>query len=406
MEENRLKFGVGVLVVASVAVTIILTFLFGAIPSLLTRHIHVTATFDATPGVSTNTRVLRDGVRIGRVSDVRLLPDGGVQLTMLIEPRYSPTPAYVPRITMGSIITGDASIEFVRRSEEELIRMFDGQAGSPPNQMLDPEELKLITVPARSGDFIGRGTVAGDPFAVLLDMEYQVQETLATMRLAGDAVAKAGGSVTQLAGNVSDALGDGGQQVRDLTTQTSAAADELRATLAEVRQLLGDEDVQRALREAITGLPELKRRAEGTLLSVAQAAESFESVGNEVQQVVVSAGQTVSNVEEITRPFAEQSDEFAARMINTLDELQVTLAAAGQFANALNDGDGTLRKIIEDDDLYLQVKRVIENVEFATARVRPILDDFRIISDKLARDPRQLGVKGALDQRPSGMGFK
>lgn len=406
MEENRLKFGVGVLVVASVAVTIILTFLFGAIPSLLTRHIHVTATFDATPGVSTNTRVLRDGVRIGRVSDVRLLPDGGVQLTMLIEPRYSPTPAYVPRITMGSIITGDASIEFVRRSEEELIRMFDGQAGSPPNQMLDPEELKLITVPARSGDFIGRGTVAGDPFAVLLDMEYQVQETLETMRLAGDAVAKAGGSVTQLAGNVSDALGDGGQQVRDLTTQTSAAADELRATLAEVRQLLGDEDVQRALREAITGLPELKRRAEGTLLSVAQAAESFESVGNEVQQVVVSAGQTVSNVEEITRPFAEQSDEFAARMINTLDELQVTLAAAGQFANALNDGDGTLRKIIEDDDLYLQVKRVIENVEFATARVRPILDDFRIISDKLARDPRQLGVKGALDQRPSGMGFK
>lgn len=406
MDENRLKFGVGVLVVASVAVTIILTFLFGAIPSLLTRHIHVTATFDATPGVSTNTRVLRDGVRIGRVSDVRLLPDGGVQLTMLIEPRYSPTPAYVPRITMGSIITGDASIEFVRRSEEELIRMFDGQAGSPPNQMLDPEELKLITVPARSGDFIGRGTVAGDPFAVLLDMEYQVQETLATMRLAGDAVAKAGGSVTQLAGNVSDALGDGGQQVRDLTTQTSAAADELRATLAEVRQLLGDEDVQRALREAITGLPELKRQAEGTLLSVAQAAESFESVGNEVQQVVVSAGQTVSNVEEITRPFAEQSDEFAARMINTLDELQTTLAAAGQFANALNDGDGTLHKIIEDDDLYWQVKRVIENVEFATARVRPILDDFRIISDKLARDPRQLGVKGALDQRPSGMGLK
>ena len=42
----------------------------------------------------------------------------------------------------------------------------------------------------------------------------------------------------------------------------------------------------------------------------------------------------------------------------------------------------------------------------ATAKVRPILDDVRIFSDKIARDPRQLGVKGALSKTPSGYGLK
>ena len=33
--------------------------------------------------------------------------------------------------------------------------------------------------------------------------------------------------------------------------------------------------------------------------------------------------------------------------------------------------------------------------------MKPILDDVRVFSDKIARDPRQLGLKGALDRRPS-----
>ena len=34
------------------------------------------------------------------------------------------------------------------------------------------------------------------------------------------------------------------------------------------------------------------------------------------------------------------------------------------------------------------------------------MNDIRIFSDKIARDPRQLGLKGALDKRPLGTGNK
>jgi phosphoglycerate-specific signal transduction histidine kinase len=62
--------------------------------------------------------------------------------------------------------------------------------------------------------------------------------------------------------------------------------------------------------------------------------------------------------------------------------------------------------LIEDDQLYIQLVQTLENVENLTARLQPIVQDVRIFSDKIARDPRQLGVRGALDARGSGLGIK
>jgi hypothetical protein len=35
-----------------------------------------------------------------------------------------------------------------------------------------------------------------------------------------------------------------------------------------------------------------------------------------------------------------------------------------------------------------------------TKELRPIVDDVRVFTDKIARHPEQLGVRGALDRRP------
>ena len=39
-------------------------------------------------------------------------------------------------------------------------------------------------------------------------------------------------------------------------------------------------------------------------------------------------------------------------------------------------------------------------------RLEPIVNDVRVITDKVARDPAQMGVKGILDRRPPGPGQK
>ena len=41
-----------------------------------------------------------------------------------------------------------------------------------------------------------------------------------------------------------------------------------------------------------------------------------------------------------------------------------------------------------------------QNVSKLTKDLRPIVDDVRVFTDKIARHPEQLGVRGALDRRP------
>jgi phospholipid/cholesterol/gamma-HCH transport system substrate-binding protein len=76
------------------------------------------------------------------------------------------------------------------------------------------------------------------------------------------------------------------------------------------------------------------------------------------------------------------------------------------MVTTLNRSRGSLHKIIHDDELYDQIRRTSMNVEDATKRLRPIMNDLRIFADKIATDPRQLGVSGALNRRPSGTGVK
>ncbi len=46
------------------------------------------------------------------------------------------------------------------------------------------------------------------------------------------------------------------------------------------------------------------------------------------------------------------------------------------------------------------------NVQQLASRLQPIVDDARVFADKVARDPGQLGVRGALSGRSLGTGLK
>ena len=55
MDENRLRFGVGVLVISAIGIGIILTFLFGAFPSVLQREYTLSVVFPSAEGIGANT---------------------------------------------------------------------------------------------------------------------------------------------------------------------------------------------------------------------------------------------------------------------------------------------------------------------------------------------------------------
>ncbi len=522
MDDNKLRFGVGVLVIAAIGIGVILTFLFGAFPAILSREYTVTVFFKSAAGVNTNTPVLRDGVKIGRVSDIQLQDKGGVVLSLAIDAEHTMSHEYIPEIGIGSLITGDSKLEFRKGETQELAEIF-------------ANNMDLISQPFSNGEHYKHGRKLEDPFSLIFGMEDELRSTFSSIRGAGNAVQDIGNSIQSLVRDVRDVIGlDGstnqtpppaypppfppqstlfpdrnatmnaqsqstamppapdwahpvqliddraaasnqtnmvqmvafnnpdpnqiqlaqnqftppigtpprslqpgvtppiGTATRsagkptlvDLQNEAIATLEELQGAIRDARAILGNEQIRRGLEDSISRFPSVLDQAKETFRTADDVIGDFSGVGKQFEQVgkaaedaivelKTTAGDTLDsfqatakNVEAITEPIGQRSGELVEQVLRSLANVDNALIQIDTFGQTLNQSDGTIKRLLEDDELYYQIRRTVENIEAATARVRPILDDVRVFTDKISRDPRQLGVRGALDKRPSGAGLK
>ncbi|MEZ6089320.1 MAG: hypothetical protein R3C05_15065 [Pirellulaceae bacterium] len=154
--------------------------------------------------------------------------------------------------------------------------------------------------------------------------------------------------------------------------------------------------------------PRLIDDAQETLHVAQNTIKSFEDVGDSVNDTVKSVDRTVRNIERFTTPLAENSDELVASVLQSLGNLDRALVQVAYFSEQLNKGDGTIRRLIEDDEIYYKVARIVENIEDLTVRIRPIVEDVRVTADKLLVDraSKYRRSRSALNKRPLGTGFK
>ena len=401
MDENRLRFGVGVLVISAIGIGIILTFLFGAFPSVLQRDYALIVDFKSAEGISANTAVVRDGVRIGRVSSIELKNEGdnkgnkgGVRVTLAMDSNKPMSYSYLPRIGTGNFVTGDAQLEFVLGKPAEL------------RELGKSEDLSKLYA---DGDYISYGENSES----LFEMQSDLQETFEAIRNAGSSIAVAAESINQLASGVEKVVGGTDSKIEQVADEAVKALGEFNGAMAEIRSIVGNKSLRENLEKSVAELPGVLTEAKSTLESTKRTFESFERVGNEFEKVGVaavdtvnSAQRTIKNVEQFTEPLATHGDQLVNQVLGTMTRLESTLTEVEQFTKAVNNKDGSVRMLLDDKDMYWKIRRSVENIESATARIRPILDDVRIFTDKVARDPRQLGVRGALSKRPSGLGLK
>lgn len=412
MDDAKLRFGVGVLVLSAMGVGVILTFLFGAFPTVLARTYSLTVDMDSAAGVSPNTPVLRDGVRIGRVTSITLKPEGGVSLLLSIDSDRQLTRNYLPRTISGSLITGDAKIEFQKDAAEARRNLEDARAKADPSSVptgdrFDLSEETLASTFYNDGDYILTTDQPNeDPLKAIANLEDDVRRTLQKMEQAGAAIETAARSFN---GVVSGNEGN----IRDIAAKATRSLDQFEKTMTEIQSIMADPELRAGLVKTMETLPRVLDEAELMIASTKQTMMQFEKVGVAAENAVVSAGdtfqslnRTVVNVEKFTEPLGERGEEIVEQVLVSLANLDNALIQINELGELVNNSDGSLRKLIEDDEIYFQVKRTLGNIENASVRIRPILDDVRIFTDKLARDPGELGVRGALNKRPSGMGLK
>lgn len=384
MDERVLQFRVGVVVVASAIITVILVMLFGAWPSVWEGRYEIHVTFPEAPGITVDAPVRKSGVLIGRVSNVKLQDEGGVLVSMRIFDQFKLRRHETCRIGTGSLL-GDAVVEFVPSGKDERLARFDANRDGK----LDEDEQRTANELLADTEYMSDGVVVSNPLRALVNLEGSVSSAFRSLEGAGK-------EVSQLARSVNQAVGGGDDQIRRIMQKTEVALDHFDQTMQAVEKILGDEQLAGQLRQTIQEIPAF---VDETRQTMAAARTTMDHV----REMSDKAKTNLDHLEKFTKPLGESGPQLVANVEESTRNLNDLLEQFVAFSEALNSGQGTLGRLVHDDEVYQQIQRVVGNAEEITRRARPIVEDVRIFTDKIARDPRQLGVKGALDQRPSGL---
>lgn len=351
MNDRVMQFRVGVMVLATAIIAGILIVLFGDLPSLVQATYPLKMDFADARGVSQGTPVRKNGILVGRVATVTLNERGGVTVVADVD---SYVPIYKdeqPRIA-GTLL-GDAEISLV---PGRIV---------PPRQRLAPDEILM-------------GAVSRDPFEVFATLEPKFGATL-------DSLAEASASVTKLSTNLDRMFLGEDDKFEKMVRKTEAALDNFSIAMGNINDVMGDPKAREKMKAAIEALPQV----------LADLRTTVQGIGTTVD----TADRNLRNLEGLTKPLGERGEQMVAQVDRTIGRLDETLKQAAMFTKALNESQGTLGKLVRDPQVYNDLAQAAQNVSKLTKDLRPIVDDVRVFTDKIARHPEQLGVKGALDRR-------
>lgn len=362
MEERVLQFRVGVLVAATIIIAVILLVIFEG-PQGFTDKTTIYVRFDAAPGVSVNTPVRKSGVLVGRVTDIQIEKDGGVLVTARLDKNHVVLKNELCRISTGNFL-GDAMLEFARSSE-----------------------IGLSNAPLEDGAYL-EGVVSKDALAMMGDAMRVFTDLSTDLRVALVSVESAGQEVGDVARNLNTLVVNNQDQFNRILGQTEKALGRFDTTMTAVQEMVSDEELRTRLSEVLERVPKVLDDASNMIEGLGRVAEEAE--------------QNMKFLQGLTKPLGEQGDEIVANLQRSLERLDTVLIELQEFGEAVNNSDGTLSQLVHNPDLYHRLNSAAANIEELTFRMQPVVDDARVISDKLARNPGRI-LRGAIGKQQSGL---
>ncbi|MDG2384959.1 MAG: MlaD family protein [Pirellulaceae bacterium] len=363
MEERVLQFRVGVLVAATVIIAVILVVIFDGGQGVLAGRKTVFIHFPSAPGVTVNTPVRKSGILVGRVTAVDLEDDGGVLITARLESNRKIKTNEICRIGTGNFL-GDAMLEFVPSGEKGL-----------PNETLE------------DGAYL-EGIVSKDAISMMSDA-MQVFTTLSSdLRIVLGSVEEAGTEIGQVAKNLNVLVVNNQDQFSRIMGKTEQAIGRFDTTMIAVQDVVTDEELMLKLKQALDEVPQVLADTSNLIAGLSRVADEAE------QNLVFLQG--------LTKPLGERGDEIASSLTKSLRRLDGVMLELQQFTKAINESEGTLGQFVHNPDLYQRLNNAAANIEDITFQLQPIVDDARVISDKMARNPGRI-LRGAIGRQQSGL---
>jgi len=411
MDERILQFRVGLAVLAALLVAGILVVMFGEAPNLFQQKYTIRIWLREAPGVSVDTPVRKSGILIGRVTKVTFADE----ITELEQVKRIMRAQGVPEeefdefyqeFVKGVVITAEI-FQGTRIYQNETCRVNKSLMGDSELQIVPgarprppwaegdqgPASGSLGPPGARGaagetgkpgvvvdGQFI-RGEVREDPLQAVADLQTELLTVMQKVGRAADSVDRTVGAVAQF--------------VRANELDLKMAVDRARGALGAVEQmatnanrLIGDEQVQARIKETVERMPVVLDEARTTIAGLRGVMDSLD--------------RNLRNLENFTEPFGENAEARIARVDHAIEKLDNLVTQLEFFGRHLNSDRSTLGRLAREPDVYERLRSAVENIDEMTHQLKPILRDARVFTDKIARHPEQLGVRGVL-QRNAGI---
>lgn len=331
MQNRTRDIFVGLTAIAGVICVAVLMFLFGYIPKFLEPGYIVHVHFAQAGGLNSSSRVIMDGVDIGRLIklDLQTPPKRGVDMTAQIRSDYN-IPKNV-RVTVASkLLGGSPALAFYTHelTDDQMsdylpkdgTAVLDGQIES----MLADVTKKLQTYmdPALS-----KLTQVADDFSELSKQWTQVGTNIAQLT--------APRSLDEVN------AGEAQANINTLIARADQRMAELKSTIDHINQLVGDD--------------QLKNNINTMLKQTTDTAAQWEKTALDTQK---------------------RADEVTRKLYAVADDMSATIRSSKILIDKAATGDGTVGKLFNDPKLYNNLNETVE-------RLNAAIDEIKLMIQKI-----------------------
>ncbi len=317
MKNVSTELKVGLFAIIVIVILSYMTFKIGGMPMIWEKGYRLYSVFDDVSGLDEQSRIKIAGVEAGLLEKIRL-ENGKAKLTLLIQPDVKVYRNAVVSLRMSGLL-GDRYIAL--------------SPGTPDQPVLNDGDTIAETFPAADIDVLAnRLTSAAD-------------------------------QISDLTKNINSILGENEKQsIRD-------AIQNLRVVTMNLKEISAENRVP--LRNVIAQLDKfteaLGDKGPGVIDDISNVARNLNEKGPEF----------IDNLDKAARELKEVIEENRYAFKESMGNIQSVSKSADNIAHKIEQGDGTLGKLLTDDTLYKSLTSVSGKVEksfdFAD-RLRTYLD--------------------------------
>ncbi len=417
MNDQAIRFRFGIFVLASLILLAVLTILFGGFPSYFKRSESHSIIFANAQGVAPGTPVRRSGVRIGEVSAVALDNDTGkVKVDIRIDHKYYVRKNDRPTLVQG-LLGGDATIALVPPEDPKLDlpiplepgAVMQGITPADPGtlmqqtaELVKPAQEALVemrklfqsinkmtpVVDATLQDFREIGKMAK---TVGPDLQKTSEELRTLSKIAREAIPEIQDTATtwNRVGKRVDVLLKTNE---DKITKTVDRADE---TLKRINDLFSDEN-QKLVRDTLKNVKNGTQQLEAISKDTSDLLKDSRATVKQLSETLKRADDALADLQKTMKPFGEKGPGVFKNLDESSENLNKTLKDLRELIQVVARGDGTVQRLLSDPALYNNINDSAIMVTKILPRIDRVMRDMEIFSDKLARHPELLGVRGAI----------